>query len=123
MSVIIKGMKMPHSCMGCRFCEHGSINEWDLYCGIDNKHVGNWDDKHINNGWRRPDCPLVEVPPHGRLVDADWIREALNNTLDALKKNPKMEQQEIHLIAAFSTLGKMLEDAPTIIEAEEGAEE
>ena len=61
MSVLIKGMEMPHSCIGCRFCEHGSINEWDLYCGIDNKHVGNWDDKHINNGWRRPDCPLVEV--------------------------------------------------------------
>lgn len=61
MSVLIKGMKMPHSCIGCRFCEHGSINEWDLYCGIDNKHIGNWDDKHINNGWRRPDCPLIEV--------------------------------------------------------------
>lgn len=62
MSILIEGIEMPKGCIGCRFCEHGSINEWDLYCGIDNKHVGNWDDKHINNGWRRPDCPLVPVP-------------------------------------------------------------
>lgn len=90
MSVLVKGMKMPHSCIGCRFCEHGSINEWDLYCGIDNKHVGNWDDKHINNGWRRPDCPLVEIPkPQNRPVawgdvyDSLKVLEALLETIEA----------------------------------------
>lgn len=109
MSVLIRGMKMPHSCIGCRFCEHGSINEWDLYCGIDNKHVGNWDDKHINNGWRRPDCPLVEVPPHGRLVDADALKATFcaecNHTITC-------EDCDIDY-----HIGRL---APTIIEAEEG---
>lgn len=85
MSILIKDMKMPHSCMGCRFCEHGSINEWDLYCGIDNKHVGNWDDKHINNGWRHPDCPLVEVStPHGRLIDGDILESLIYERLSDL---------------------------------------
>ena len=108
--VMIKGMKMPHSCMGCRFCEHGSINEWDLYCGIDNKHVGNWDDKHINNGWRHPACPLAEVPtPHGRLVDAD----ALKATFCA-ECNHTITCEDCDIDYHIERL------APTIIEAEEG---
>ena len=110
MSVLIKGMEMPHSCIGCRFCEHGSINEWDLYCGINHKHIGNWDDKHINNGWRRPDCPLVEVPtPHGPLVDADALKATFcaecNHTITC-------EDCDIDY-----HIGRL---APTIIEAEEG---
>ena len=105
MSVLIKGMEMPHSCVGCRFCEHGSINEWDLYCGIDNKHIGNWDDKHINNGWRHPDCPLVEVPPHGRLIDAEKLFKKGVNLDWSLQK--WVSEVDIGLM-------------PTIIEAEEG---
>lgn len=97
MSILIKGMEMPKNCWECPF------ERCVLRTLVD----------------RHPDCPLVEVPPHGRLIDADWIREALIHTLEALKKNPKMNQQEIHLIAAFSTLGEMLDDAPIMIEAEE----
>ena len=98
MSILIKGIKKPKSCESCPFEDFGG-------CMFRVK---------------QSECPLVEVPaPHGRLVDADWIREALIHTLEALKKNPKMDRQEMHLIAAFSTLGRMLEDAPTIIEAEE----
>lgn len=76
------------------------------------------------NGGEVQEFDLVEVPtPHGRLVDEDRIRKVLIHTLEALKKSPKMDRQEMHLIAAFSTLGKMLDEALTIIEAEEGAEE
>jgi len=65
-------------------------------------------------------CPLVDVPPHGRLVDESWLKKAMITTLEVLKKNPKMDGQEMHLIAAFDTLRAMVEDAPTVIEAEEG---
>ena len=40
-------------------------------------------------------------------------------TLEALIKNPKMDAQEMHIIAAFDTLREMVDDAPTIIESEE----
>lgn len=60
-------------------------------------------------------CPLVPVPPHGRLIDERWLKDAMITTLEALKKNPKMDRQEMHLIAAFDTLRAMVEDAPTII--------
>lgn len=49
MSVLIKGMEMPESCDDCflplRYCPYAM----------------------------KPDgsCPLIELPPHGRLIDAD----------------------------------------------------
>lgn len=96
MSVLIKGMKMPHSCMGCRFCEHGSINEWDLYCGIDNKHIGNWDDKSLNNGHRPDTCPLVEIPkPQNRPVTWGDVSDSLK-VLDALLETIEAEEGKDH---------------------------
>lgn len=49
MSVIVKGMEMPKNCTCCPIC-----------CGLPYQHR---DEKG-----RRPDCPLVELPPHGRLI-------------------------------------------------------
>ncbi len=76
---------------------------------------------HDNQGYfPRPDkCPLQELPPHGRMIDESWVIKAMITTLEALKKNPKMDGQEMHLIAAFDTLRAMLDDAPTIIPASE----
>lgn len=120
MSVLIKGMEMPHSCVGCRFCEHGSINEWDLYCGIDNKHIGNWDDKHINNGWRRPDCLLVEVPtPHGHLIDADALHKATYHRAFETDGDTKWQSG---CWVRYRAIEQVQDSQPTIIEAEEGEE-
>lgn len=55
MSVLIKGMEMPKSCLNCRF--HKSI-----YCTLT--------DICTNTA---QGCPLVSVPPHGRLIDADAL--------------------------------------------------
>lgn len=69
MSVLIKGMKMPESCLACPMREQGTIHEWELYCGLTGDYIGHWDDKSLNNGHRPDVCPLVEVPfPHGRLI-------------------------------------------------------
>lgn len=51
--LLIKGMEMPTECLECplKDCD----NAWDF-------------------GYTRPeDCPLVEVKPHGRLIDADAL--------------------------------------------------
>ena len=118
MSVLIKGMEMAHSCVGCRFCEHGSINEWDLYCGINNKHIGNWDDKHINNGWRHPDCPLVEVPtPHGRLIDADELERFMYH--HAFELDSADQQWDSGCWVRYRLFENAMKAMPAIIEAEE----
>lgn len=63
MSVLIKGMEIPHSCASCLW-------EFQNYCYLINDRVESCD--------RDPKCPLVEVPtPHGRLIDADTITPIL----------------------------------------------
>lgn len=115
MGVYIKGMEMPHSCDDCRLKSSYVYAVRTEECSYYRRSV----DPYVSIG-KRPDwCPLVEVPPHGRLVDESWLKKAMITTLEALKKNPKMDGQEMHLIAAFDTLGKMVDDAPTIIEREE----
>ena len=59
MSVYIKGMEMPENCDDCPIAN----------CRMD-------------NGWlhypdRPEDCPLIPVPDHGRLIDADALMDAL----------------------------------------------
>ena len=105
MGVYIKGMKMPKHCGECavEWC-----NRWKqlIIAGMSIAKS------------RPSDCPLIEIPPHGRLIDERWLKDAMITTLEALKKNPKMDRQEMHLIAAFDTLRCMVEDAPTIIDEE-----
>lgn len=71
MSVLIKGMKMPKNCDVCPL-----IAEADDYhvCYINEQFIPwEWVDEHSAEQ-RHPKpswCPLVEIPPHGRLIDAD----------------------------------------------------
>lgn len=115
MDILIKGMEMPKNCGERRFagaCGVHNSEEWpDIESIILNDVIG-------VGGTRDEDCPIVEVAPHGRLIDADSLEGVLIFTLESLKENPKMDKEEMHLIAAFHTLGVMVDDAPTIIEAE-----
>lgn len=107
MAVLIKGMEIPRSCAECRFLEGEAM---DGLCHASEKWLddddyflwfqypeGDIDDSKPAN------CPLIEIPPHGRLIDADALKDALtdhNNVLHSL------------------TWGDV-NYAPTIIEAEE----
>ena len=58
---------------------------------------------------RLQDCPLVEVPPHGRLIDADALQtESFNRLFIGFARNRDV---------AFVNF--LLTDAPTVIPAEE----
>ena len=67
MSVLIKGMEMPKSCDECELCtcyvrEDGT--EENYRCVITFYPIHEFNERHEY-------CPLVEIPPHGRLIDAD----------------------------------------------------
>ena len=70
MSILIKGMEMPENCGVCRFagsCRVLNVEEWpDLESIVFNDVIG-------IDGVRDPGCPLIPVPPHGRLIDADEL--------------------------------------------------
>lgn len=106
MGVYIRGMEMPTNCAWCRFLQStGPIPKRELFCGIDTNN--NIHDYKPDKG-----CPLVSIPPHGRLIDADALMENEENI--SFKDEWHMTVTE-----AFVSV-KNIAHAPTIIEAEEG---
>lgn len=65
MSILIKGMKIPESCYECtvRYA-------CDAYWEYKAEHPYD-----IKSNGRMEDCPLVEIPKHGGLIDADELFE------------------------------------------------
>ena len=107
MSVLIKGMEMPTNCCQCvvnmEVCKRGYrylLAHPELY------------DK------RADDCPLVEIPPHGRLIDADALR--LLYDFSGYKPTGDMTEEEFdRLMCRLPVIRAILDEAPTLIEAEE----
>ena len=70
MSVLIPGMEMPTSCDDCRL--NNGISCYAVLEYMEDGVVGRTND--------RPDwCPIVPVPDHGRLIDADeFLKRAIS---------------------------------------------
>lgn len=49
-----------------------------------------------------------------RPIDADALKATMIETLEQIKANPKMNGQEMHIIAGIAMLGEMVDDSPTI---------
>ena len=97
--VLIKGMEMPKACWECPLKVHLFQQLW---CTPSNKVIDRED-----NTEREPDCPLVEVPPHGDLVDKDKLmQEFMDSDLDHLQRDDWKEVIQI------------VSDADVVIEAE-----
>ena len=111
MSLFIKDVEMPDSCLNCRFRTTMLKNvlsptmRTSVYvCLINGMEINNWyEAKH-------KDCPLVEIPtPHGRLIDADELKKNMRNYYPSID----------HLCCSQHVVKKRdIDCAPTIIEAE-----
>lgn len=115
MGVYIKGIEMPTDCIFCPMF-HGA---WTM-CSVLNKTTG------VRG--RPDDCPLVPVPPHGRLIDADALTETMDGIWDC---NDLYFQPNDRICDPVDCKGckwretmdcckRMVKHAPTIIPAEEG---
>lgn len=61
--ILIKGMEMPKNCFDCPACSKGPM---DWHCSL-LEEVVYWGVE------RKPNCPLIEIPPHGDLVDRNEL--------------------------------------------------
>lgn len=68
MSVYIKSMALPDRCFSCPLCDTDC-------CGISRGSYIEYRDVDVDVALNsRPDwCPLIPVPDHGRLIDADSL--------------------------------------------------
>ena len=97
MSVLIKEMLMPHDCEDCYFCVDNTIPPKSI-CALLTKETDSWNQRP---SW----CPLIELPPHGRLIDADEFYKDIN--------------ESILLTDGFKDAFNLwFDEQPTIIEAE-----
>ena len=71
MSVIIKDMKMPEDCRVCPMQIYDSYSG-ETKCRAIDKILAE-DYKTIPFDGRPEYCPLIELPPHVRLIDADVL--------------------------------------------------
>ena len=97
MSILIKGMKMPKNCDVCFM--HDSC-EYSMPVGK-----------------RLSECPLIELPPHGRLIDADELIAKQQEDAD-LFINPYTLMEKSRRDEALNAVANIV-NAPTILEAEE----
>jgi hypothetical protein len=74
MSVLIKGIEMPENCWDCSL-----LNASSCPCK-------NYSSALEYTTSRHPDCPLIHIPPHGRLIDADALVEDLKRQCEEVFK-------------------------------------
>lgn len=95
MSGIYIPMEMPRGCLDCQFRKHDMCKKW----------LKVWDCA-VN----RPDnCPLVAVPDHGRLIDADKLKKQIE------------DENRFSAVYEKATF-RYLDNAPTIIPADKEAD-
>ena len=68
--VLIKGMEMPEGCYYCPVL----IGKANCTCAITGTKIRIEKVREEMEDERLPDCPLVELPEHGRLGDLDKMR-------------------------------------------------
>ncbi len=115
--ILIKGMEMPKNCGECLF-KHLSPTGESIVCELDLSTVP-WESRPF-------DCPLIEVPKHGRLIDADALRQSIKESIDECHKwADEVEGGEMYArvsqsLGTFVECSLRVKAAPTIIGAEDG---
>lgn len=105
MSVLIKGAKPPGGCAWCYFNE-------DTKCAL----IVGCDYDETNGTKRRANCPLIELPAHGDLIDrnmliggfADWY----------IQESPMYLGDDNTVAETIGDAMKAIEAAPVVIPAE-----
>ena len=111
MSILIKGMGMPRHCEDCPFLE---ISGDYPYCVATGTQKGYTFIPKLRTE-RMDSCPLVEIPPHGRLIDADDFSRRL---WEGIKDEHNQKAQPNSWADALQDFDFWLESLDTIIEAE-----
>ena len=109
MSILIKNKEMPKNCNQCVY-RHLTMKEGN-FCTAIHERINYRDEK-------LPNCPIIEIKPHGRLIDADAFKKYISVSFDEIA--PELENGYLWLAKRITEdLLRDIDEAPTIIEAEE----
>jgi hypothetical protein len=97
--ILIRGMEMPKWCRSCPFYAYDG--DMDYYCLISSDNEP---------------CPLVQLPPHGRLGDLDALFEKMYHLSD--NEGAHKDSHVDNALILRDSACYLIEDAPTIVPAE-----
>lgn len=101
--ILIRGMEMPRNCFECPlFTNCDACEGHECGCGL---LGGIGYEEDISEDRRRDDCPLVELPEHGDLVD-------VNTAYD------KIAEQETSYYMDMDGVDAGLQVTPVVVPAE-----
>lgn len=125
MSILIKGMEMPKNCIECPMQFGGMC--YVQPPEIDEPRVA----ENIKEASKKRAtwCPLIELPPHGRLIDADaFLAEQRHLYCENCARRKGIKNGKMKFVydigdapcraCGYGDVLDDLDDAPTIIEAE-----
>lgn len=119
MSVLFKNMGIPVDCRDCPF------EMFYNYCGetrcLASNEILAVDYMAIPFSGRPDWCPIIELPPHGDLIDRDALSKSLDDLCDRVCQYSKAQRKVMCSACPLGDAFAVVEDdAPAIIEAEEG---
>lgn len=105
--IYIPGIDMPKSCNECRFF----VDAWCYALEVDD-----WRNAYNKpqEGKRLDGCPLIPVPDHGRLIDADALLRHKG------VRDYKYDYETGNVYVEIDDICGAIDNAPTVIPAEEG---
>lgn len=116
MGIYINGMEMPTSCQKCPFLDY----EEGFCFASGTKGKSGWYEFTLRPGEIKDgihdDCPLVNVPPHGRLIDADALIDAI---IAKYIRHERHRELVFAVVQIKQDMADIINEIPTIIPAEE----
>lgn len=104
MSVLIMGMKMPDCCLNCP-CIDSEYGK----CNISKKIIR-------SDKGRLADCPLIELPDHGDLIERNRLHHDLK--ADAIDKFALLDDTYLRYLEGLEKAEELLLGATVVIPAE-----
>ena len=107
MDILIKGMEMPKTCRRCMEMEI------PVRCRVMEQEAVT----AVMSGYNRPsDCPLVEIPPHGELIDKQEALKGLIIAMDCVS----CRHPDDCSWCSVNEWQDVIRNAPTVLEASNG---
>lgn len=113
--ILIRGMDMPENCDKCIYSSWSNFYQIYVCNAVKTGTPLLFDGKQIKSvaakrSGRADNCPIIQIGPHGRLVDADDCKKSIYKYFDFFRGTEFND-----LVKGLLFSAHILGDAPTVI--------
>ena len=115
MGIYIKGMEMPKNCHDCEMSALVDVSDGLAYgCQALKEMI-------FNDRERLPDCPLIELPPHGDLIDRNELLADVRQSV-VFSHRPSIGEMQLACeeLRGANKIIDRIKVAPIVVESEDG---